>query len=285
MESKKLIFDIGFHKGEDTSYYLHSRYSVVGVDADPSMIQEAKTVFKKELDSGQLTLLNFAVSDSDDAIVELNISGWSYWNSLKKNIANRENKIQYSVKVATVRLDTLMRKYGVPYYCKIDVEGYDAIAASTLLKTDYRPEFISVETECTGQDEILTDEQALKTLDTLRELGYKEFKLVDQNSLEVLSLKPFYNVHGPERPHTFIQKMSNRFFRKPEKNISNIEQLNRDHNFKFHLYATGPFGNELNGNWFGYQEAKQMLLMHRKDFFKNKAAKKYSFWCDWHAKM
>ena len=69
MESKKLIFDIGFHKGEDTSYYLHSRYSVVGVDADPSMIQEAKTVFKKELDSGQLTLLNFAVSDSDDAIV------------------------------------------------------------------------------------------------------------------------------------------------------------------------------------------------------------------------
>lgn len=31
--NKQLIFDIGFHKGEDTRYYLYKGYNVVAVDA------------------------------------------------------------------------------------------------------------------------------------------------------------------------------------------------------------------------------------------------------------
>jgi hypothetical protein len=175
-----------------------------------------------------------------------------------------------------------MKKYGVPYYCKIDIEGYDAIAASTLQNTTYRPDFISVETECIGQDEKITEVESLKTLDTLKDLGYSKFKLVDQETLEVLSTKPFYNIDSG--PDTLKKKIAKLMFN-PEKKVNNIEQLKKEHNFNFAIYASGPFGDDLKGEWVDYPTAKRMLLMHRNDFFKNEKANNYSFWCDWHAKM
>ena len=33
---ENLIFDIGFHKGEDTLFYLLKGYRVIAVDADPN---------------------------------------------------------------------------------------------------------------------------------------------------------------------------------------------------------------------------------------------------------
>lgn len=39
---RKLIFDIGFHKGEDTRYYLYRGYDVVAVDAAPDKYASEK---------------------------------------------------------------------------------------------------------------------------------------------------------------------------------------------------------------------------------------------------
>jgi FkbM family methyltransferase len=281
MANSNLIYDIGFHKGEDTGYYLYLGYNVIGVDADPGMTERAHETFKSACDSGKLEVLNLAVSDEDGKTAELNISEWSYWNSLKKDIANRDGKAKSTVSVPTTRLDTLMRKYGVPYYCKIDVEGFDALAAATLLNSGMLPEFISVETECVGDSEELNDAEALRTLDVLYSLGYNRFKLVDQSSLCVLDQQHFYN--QKEQQGMFGKLTSMLSSNNRPTPGTNIERLKKKHGFDFALYSSGPFGNDLEGSWSDYETAKKILLMHRKDFFSNPAAARYAFWCDWHA--
>ena len=44
---EELIYDIGFHKGEDTLFYLLKGYNVVAVDADIELIEEGKSSFKE----------------------------------------------------------------------------------------------------------------------------------------------------------------------------------------------------------------------------------------------
>jgi FkbM family methyltransferase len=154
-QNKKLIYDIGFHKGEDLGYYLHLGYKVVGVDADPKMVENLKQIYSNEFNSGQLIILNHAISDKDNEEVEFNISEWSFWNSLRKEVASRDNKQVNSIYVITKRLDSIMHQFGIPYYCKIDIEGLDALAVNTLNNLEHKPTFISVETECLGADELI----------------------------------------------------------------------------------------------------------------------------------
>lgn len=67
--NKQLIFDIGFHKGEDTRYYLYKGYNVVAVDAAENLIMEGKNMFQKEVESGQLILEHSVVSSHDNEVV------------------------------------------------------------------------------------------------------------------------------------------------------------------------------------------------------------------------
>jgi FkbM family methyltransferase len=284
MTNNKLIFDIGFHKGEDTQYFLHLGYNVVGVDADPGMVALAKQTFAPQFESGQLKMFNYAVSAEDDAPIEFNVSEWSLWNSLRKEIAGRDNKTMETIIVKTRRLDTLMKEHGVPYYCKVDIEGYDALAVSTLQNSNYRPVFISVETECLGDKEVIDDTKALETLVNLHNLGYNKFKLVDQKTLEVLTMEPFYGVKKTPPPfhRTFLDKVLGRN-KVPPRIVPYFEQMRKKHNFNFPLSTSGPFGDQIEGEWTDFETASKILLFHRKMFFEQKGVSNYSFWCDWHA--
>ena len=44
---ENLIFDIGFHKGEDTLFYLLKGYRVIAVDADPNLINEWQHILEE----------------------------------------------------------------------------------------------------------------------------------------------------------------------------------------------------------------------------------------------
>jgi FkbM family methyltransferase len=283
MHNDKLIFDIGFHKGEDIGYYLHLGYNVVGVDADPRMVERAKETFAAQFASGQLKVMNYAISETDDADIEFNVSEWTLWNSLRKEVAGRDNTATQTIKVKTHRLDSLMREHGVPYYCKVDIEGYDALAVSTLKNSDYRPVFVSVETECIGDKEIISDEKALETLVNLHDLGYDRFKLVDQKTLEVLNDAPFYGVKRtlpPPPPRSIMDKILGR---PPQKQLNHFEQMRKNHRYEFPVSTTGPFGNQLEGEWCDFETARKRLLFHRQMYFAQQGVPNYSFWCDWHA--
>lgn len=54
---EELIYDIGFHKGEDTLFYLLKGYNVVAVDADIELIEEGKSSLKSILITAGLSCL------------------------------------------------------------------------------------------------------------------------------------------------------------------------------------------------------------------------------------
>jgi FkbM family methyltransferase len=272
-----LIFDVGMHKGEDTSYYLYRGFKVVAIDANPSLIEIARNHFSSYGKTNQLILLNFAVSDKDNEEWDFNISKATEWSSFKKQISNREGLFQETVKVKTKRLSSLMMKFGVPCYCKIDVEGYDKACLDTLSDIDEVPKFISVETECLGEFEVITDEQALATLNRLYGLGYSKFKLIDQATLNVLRPGSLFYTDS------FVKKILRE--RKYYVARSNRERLSKKHKYTFTFGSSGPFGDELEGRWLDYDTAKKTLLFHRNARMNSKKATRFGFWCDWHARL
>lgn len=274
---EKLIFDIGFHTGEDTFFYLLKDYRVIAVDADSELIEKGKRTFKKSIESGKLTLLNYAISSENDKDIDFFISQYTLWSSTKIEISSRMGTEVLLKQVKSKRLDYLFQEYGVPFYCKIDIEGNDIIALQALENVSERPQYISVETECIGDNEILAGEE-FDTLDSLYQLGYRKFKLVDQRTLTVLSKECFYKMSA-DYCWSEQTKTNCRYAREQ------IALSKKDRHSKFTDFfpcSSGPFGTDLAGRWYGYKQAKEILKMHREDRMKL-GEPVWSFWCDWHA--
>lgn len=279
--NKNLIFDIGANTGQDTAYYLSKGYRVLAVDASPEMIEKIATKFDSLIESEQLELLNYAISDRDNEVVDFYLSENTDWHSLNKDISNRLGKLVGSTKVQTITLSSLVSKYGIPYYCKIDIEGYDNVALASLSGLNELPKYISVESECIDDtNHNVSEEEVLATLNQLYALGYRKFKLVDQMTLKVLPHKTaFYSKRYPNNLTNRILKRLKLLIPKHK----NIEHLSEKHDFPFPQGGTGPFGEQLDGRWLKYEEAKNHIIMHRNDFFSMENKRSYDFWCDWHA--
>ena len=269
-----LIIDVGMHLGQDTEYYLRKGYRVVAIDADINLINLAKNRLEWYLKNDFFIALNYAISDKDNEQLFFNISEVSIWSSLNLAISSRENKFKEQNLVQSRTLSSVFLEYGVPYYCKIDIEGYDNICLKTLSPLHELPKFISVESECIGEKEILSDEEALQTLYTLYDLGYRNFKLVDQSTLGVLN----YNRKFYFDDTKFIGKLISS---REKVRIRNrfAEKLG----FTFSHGSSGPFGEELAGKWEDFDMAIKTLIKHRTDYFKLPRVRNYGFWCDWHA--
>jgi FkbM family methyltransferase len=279
MQFAGLIYDIGMFDGIDTRYFLKNNYQVIAVEADPTLAKKAIAAFPSEVDSGQLTVLNFALADTDDQDLTFSISENAFWNSLKPGVAGRLETFKESITVKSRKLSTLFKQYGVPTYCKVDIEGYDAICVSTLQDSGLLPDYVSVETECIGENEVMDDKSVLQTLDTLHSLGYNQFKLVDQTTLATLELGiPFYGKFWDT-----WNRWKNRYF---HYNLIKDRKKSLYYHF-FYTGATGGFGASLGGKkWYNYNEARQLILEHRKQYFDRYQLKNknFTFWCDWHAK-
>lgn len=279
-----LIVDIGMHKAEDTNYYLKKGFKVVAVDADPFLISNAQKNFSDYISKNQLILLNYAVSNVDNEEIDFHISQNTVWSSLKKEISNRQNLIKDTIKIKTRRLSSIFEEYGIPLYCKIDIEGYDVTALSTLKGITVLPQFISAESECYGDTETFTDEQALDSLNKLHEIGYSKFKLVDQSTLCVLKHNQrFYRLFNNKIKNQHFKKFIKYFNYRIRKHTNRL-RLNLKFNYKFPFGSTGPFGNDLNGEWVDYKSAKDLLLYHRNSFYTENQTN-WGFWCDWHATL
>jgi hypothetical protein len=59
-----LIYDVGLFDGADTAYYLFRGFNVVAIDANPVMVDKARSRFAKEIQEGRLTLFNVGISRS-----------------------------------------------------------------------------------------------------------------------------------------------------------------------------------------------------------------------------
>lgn len=269
MINNNLIFDIGFHKGEDTRYYLYKGFNVLAVDAVENLILDGSKRFSKEVESGQLLLKQSVVSSENHAKSTFYLSPNSLWNSAHKEIAERKGMTATKILVPSCTLRSLIHEYGVPYYCKIDIEGNDIVALESLKGSKELPQYISVETECIG-DNSRPEEVTFTTLDMLYEIGYRKFKLVDQTTLTVLGDTPFYCKEA--LPMHFRDDYN--YARKILCQEGRFQQ--------YFPNSSGPFGEDLSGTWYDYEGAKSLIEFHsiaqRKLGFEI-----WSFWCDWHA--
>jgi FkbM family methyltransferase len=163
------IFDIGFEDGKDTAYYLHRGYKVVAVDADPKLIEAGRVKFKDAIKDEQLILLNLGISDSCEKKTFYVNTFKSEWSSFIESWAARNDPNYYPISIECITLGDLILKYGTPVYVKIYIEGNDILALESLLKSKQnKPIYISVEAV------------DINWVQKLKELGYTQFKLVNQ---------------------------------------------------------------------------------------------------------
>ena len=273
---------MGANDGCDTAYYHGLGYKVVAIEADPALAGHLNTRFAEERRAGQIMVLNVAVTKEDRGMVDFYVSKDNSKSSLIPEMAGRDHAAVHPVRVAGRSLCSLFDEFGVPGYCKLDIEGYDASAISGLIGYKDPPPYISCESTDKSIGEInLNDNLLYETLEVLLSAGYSSFKLIDQDSLLVLSEKEYYRS---------LQKWSTRLWTKMERYTGRFTPR---YNNKLYLLkkgqlkgeeASGPFGEALDGEWMDTRTTKRRLAAHFRDYFNCTQNKKLVFWVDIHAK-
>lgn len=173
-----LIFDIGMHEGADTAYYLAKGFRVVAVDANPALCEAARSRFSAEIKYGRLTVLNVGIAEEVGELDFYICKDQSDWSSFIPEYALRAGATEV-IRIRCITLDMLMRDFGVPYFCKIDIEGSDRAAVMALRRLDNFPRYVSV--EATVGD----------FCDIMSALGYGGFKIINQYHIaSVLPISP-----------------------------------------------------------------------------------------------
>jgi FkbM family methyltransferase len=211
---RDLIYDVGFHRGEDTEFYLTKGFKVVAIEAHPTLYHAGRQKFAQDIDSGRLVLLNVAVAETSGPISFFE-SDNDVWGSIRRDAATRNERLGAGWREITVegrRFGEILLQFGIPYYMKVDIEGADLLCLKALAEFDDRPQYISIEAEV----DVLSSIR--KEIAALRSLGYAKFKIVRQGHVPLQSC-PF-----PAREGQFVE-------------------------YKFPYGSSGMFGEEAPGEW------------------------------------
>jgi FkbM family methyltransferase len=174
----RLIYDVGAHKGEDTAFCLSKGFRVVAIEANPAFCQILEQRFQDELSMGALIIINTAVAQRSgmiDFFVNENISVWGTTKQewVERNRTLRDATIS-QIQVRCQPLSRIIEQYGVPHYCKIDIEGADLEALASLAEHE-SPRFVSIEATKTSWEGLMNE------FKLFRSLGYRKFKVIDQS--------------------------------------------------------------------------------------------------------
>ncbi len=231
-----LIYDVGMHKGEDTDFYLKKGFKVIGFEANPQLVVNCKKRFEQEIVNGDLVIVegaivNFGENKKSPSSVKFYVNkDKTIWGTAVKDWALRNEHLGTSnevIEVPAINFSQCLKKYGIPYYLKIDIEGCDRICLESLLNFDQKPNYISIESE-KRKFKLLEEEFKL-----LNQLGYTSFKAINQ--ARVLKQK--------EPQH---REVEGHFL-----------------GYTFSFGSTGLFGNDLPDKW---KTEKQVLKQYRKIF-------------------
>lgn len=226
-----LIYDVGMHKGEDTAFYLKKGFRVVAVEADPRHCAEAEQRFAEAIRHGRLIVVNRAIAASEGPLVFFRNVDVSVWGTAQASWAERNRRLgtrTEEIEVPGTTLSSLLRRYGVPYYLKIDIEGSDVLCLEALSESADRPRYVSIESNKVALAELRQE------FDLLSRLGYRSFKIVAQH---------FITDQRPPNP-------------------------TREGKFVEHVFpegASGLFGEEAPGQWI---TSDQALRRYRSIFWR-----------------
>ena len=128
-----LCFDIGANFGWRTDIFLKLGARVVAIEPQDACIKELQ---KKYGNNKRVILIKKAISDNHGE-EELMISGSHTLSSMSKEwinsikssemffVSTKAFSWQKSIRVQVTTLNQLIKDYGKPSFCKIDVEGYE----------------------------------------------------------------------------------------------------------------------------------------------------------------
>jgi FkbM family methyltransferase len=165
---RNLIYDLGVNHGEDTDFYLAKGFQVVGVEADPRIVDELKERFADSIASGRFVLEPVGLMEGEERLPFYRNITCDHWSSFIQEYGCRGSTEFEVIDVPCVTLRFLIEKYGCPYYLKVDIEGADRKVLKQLGALDCRPTYLSVE------------EFGTSTIDELAGLGYNMFSIRPQ---------------------------------------------------------------------------------------------------------
>jgi FkbM family methyltransferase len=175
MLADDLIYDIGLHRGEDTAYYLRKGYRVLGFEANPRLVYQARQRFADEISRGQLEIVEGAIADSDaDTVAFYQNPRTTAWGTINSAWVERNRSGAERIDVPVVRFRDHLIRTGTPYYIKIDIEGADAFCLNALLAVDDPPVYVSIESEKLHFPALQHE------LDVLERIGFDRFAAVQQ---------------------------------------------------------------------------------------------------------
>lgn len=165
-----LIFDIGMSEGNDSAFYLAKGFRVVGVEADVQMYFALCERFAGDIADGRMVIHNGAAAFDEGLLVEFfhhqQHQGISSLSRGRPEFADGNFSAYH---VLTINWAALTKQHGVPYYCKLDIEGSEEHFLRGMQGQDVLPVYVSAECYSPAPAALL------------HELGYRHFKLVDQN--------------------------------------------------------------------------------------------------------
>ena len=254
---KRLVFDIGMHIGQDTMIYLREGFRVVAIEASPVLVEENKIKFKKYIDDGSLVILNVGIADKEGVLPFYVNKRTSEWSSFDFNLGARNNTPYEVINVPCITTASLFEEYGVPYFLKVDIEGFDYLCINDLPNTNAPASVEYVSCEAGGTS----------LLDTLHKKGYTKFKIIHQAfNFRPINLKLERN---PLFPYFLFVYSGIRL------RYRNIIPT------KYPYSSSGPLPENTKGEWLTYEVARQLYV----DFYqgdKMEALNNRS-WFDFHA--
>lgn len=236
-----LIFDLGVCNGDDSAYYLHKGFRVVGVEANPLLLAMLRQRFAAEIASGQYELLPLGIAEQAGEAEFWVCDDHAEWSSFDRSIASRWGARHHPEIVKTCRFRSLLERFGTPKYCKIDIEGNDDLCLADMSPST-RPEFVSVEVICAQQQ-----------IGLLEALGYTRFKLISQRTLRqpgktLAALKVGASMLPPvSRLLTAIE--------------TGLTRRRLDGSWYFPGGASGPFGQDTHGRWLNAREVTELAAI------------------------
>jgi FkbM family methyltransferase len=252
----RVVFDVGMNNGDDSAYYLSQGFRVVAIEANPVLVEKARGRFEREIANGQLSIEGIAISDEIGKIPFWINEERTEFSSVIEERARRNGMRCRLAEIEGLTFETLLERYGVPYYLKLDIEGAERFCLESL-RSFPLPSFISVEAE------------SLEYQQLLWQLGYREFAIVDQmrhnSSFPDFDNETVY-ARAAKRACWYVDRFKNRFGQ-----------------VAFPRGSSGPCGADTRARWQTFGEvAYNWLHLHFGHY--DRGTLNRSSWYDFHAR-
>lgn len=117
-----LVFDVGVNLGQKTETFLGCGAKVIGIEPNPRCTPTLNRLFGS---NPNFVLVQEAVG-AEEGILELHFTGTDSTASLRADWGEKRAMPNIeSMPVPVTTLDRLIDRFGVPAFCKIDVEGFE----------------------------------------------------------------------------------------------------------------------------------------------------------------